>query len=124
MQRRWGFASLEEWAETKPKLTDILEVAECLARKYVEGDGLDLYRQQERAADVRDKVKENTSRTLNYLFLYEELSYTMNAGCIGRIETLFPIWIQIFRAVRKHKYANHMLRFMHALYFVYPERLR
>ncbi len=61
---------------------------------------------------------------LNYLLLYEELSYVMNARCISHVETLFPIWIQIFWAVRKHKYVNYMLQFMHVLYFVYPKELQ
>ncbi|EIW58994.1 uncharacterized protein TRAVEDRAFT_48125 [Trametes versicolor FP-101664 SS1] len=124
VKRRWGYETLDAWAETKPSLANIEEVAECIALQYIEGDGQDLYGKQEEAAGQRDKVRENTLRTLNYLLLYEELSYAMNAGCIGRVETLFPSWIQIFRAVGKHKYANHMLRFMHALYFVYPEELR
>ncbi|OJT09863.1 hypothetical protein TRAPUB_13661, partial [Trametes pubescens] len=124
VKRRWGYETLDAWAETKPSLANIEAVAESIAREYIEGDGQDLYGKQEEAVDQRDKVRENTLRTLNYLLLYEELSYAMNAGCIGRVETLFPVWIQIFRAVGKHKYANHMLRFMHALYFVYPEELR
>ncbi|OJT02517.1 hypothetical protein TRAPUB_6934 [Trametes pubescens] len=122
VKKRWGYATLEAWAETKPSVADVQEVAECIAREYIEGDGHDIYATS--STGQRDKVKENTLRTLNYLLLYEELSYAMNAGDIGRVETLFPIWIQIFRAVGKHKYANHMLRFMHALYFVYPDELR
>ncbi|KAI0669880.1 hypothetical protein C8Q78DRAFT_1070340 [Trametes maxima] len=130
VRKRWPtFATLEEWAASKPKLADIEEVAECLALEYTEGDGQDISQwvkgpPGEDFTAQRDQVKENTIRTLNYLFLYEELSYAMNAGDIGRVETLFAVWIQLFRAVGKHKYANLMLRFMHALYFVYPEGLR
>ncbi|PIL23294.1 hypothetical protein GSI_14604 [Ganoderma sinense ZZ0214-1] len=124
IKKRFGHATLEEWAATKPKLGDIQEVAEALALRYVEGEDVDLYAEGRRPESTRDRIQENTMRTLNYLFLYEELSYAMNAGDIGRIETLFPPWIQLFRATGKHKYSHQMLRFAHALYFVYPEGLR
>lgn len=125
VMRRFGHASLEEWAATKPKLADIQAVAVTLCRNYVEGEGTNLFLAQRlRATDTRDRIRENTMRTLNYLFLYEELSYAMNAGDIGRIETVLPAWIQMFRAAGKHKYSHQMLRFWHALYFVYPDGLR
>ncbi|KAI0829216.1 hypothetical protein BC628DRAFT_1408736 [Trametes gibbosa] len=113
VKRRGKVSSLKEWMESKPTLADVEEVAESLAREYVEGDGQNIYKQQQHATSERDKVKENTLHTINYLLLYEELSYTLNMGCISHIETLFPTWIQIFRVVGKHKYANHMLCFMH-----------
>ncbi|KAI0323621.1 hypothetical protein GY45DRAFT_1401669 [Cubamyces sp. BRFM 1775] len=115
-------ASLEQWAETKPSMYAISEIAEQIVLNYVEGDGLDLFDMQ--FEDVRDVARENTMRTLNYLLLYEELAYAMNAGDIGRVETLYAPWIQIFRATGKHKYGNLMLPFAHALYFVYPEELQ
>ncbi|KAI0666193.1 hypothetical protein C8Q78DRAFT_1083139 [Trametes maxima] len=132
VKKRWGFATLEEWAASNPKLSDIEEVAEQLALEYAEGDGQDISQWASEgpgnvtgnSSQRRDQVWENTMRTLNYLFLYEELSYAMNAGDIGRVETVFPVWIQLFRAVGKHKYANLMLRFMHVLYFIYPEGLQ
>ncbi|CDO74560.1 hypothetical protein BN946_scf184987.g1 [Trametes cinnabarina] len=124
VKKRWGYTTLEEWAATKPGLADIEEVANQLALEYVEGDGQDLGQYELQGSNRRDKVKENTLRTLNYLLLYEELSHAMNNGDIGRLETLFLPWIQIFRSVGKHKYANHTLRFLHALYFIYPDGLR
>ena len=122
IRKRFGHTTLEEWAAKMPTYQDVAAVAEVLARNYVEGRGED--RWEERRADGRDRIKENTERTLQYLLLYEELAHAMNAGDIGRIETLFPAWIQIFRATGKHKYAHQMLRFMHELYFVYPDGLR
>ncbi|KAH9888821.1 hypothetical protein C8Q73DRAFT_654642, partial [Cubamyces lactineus] len=114
--------SLEKWAESKPSMHEIGEIAERIVLNYIEGDGLDLFDMQ--FNEVRDVARENTMRTLNYLMLYEELAYAMNAGDIGRVETLLAPWIQLFRATGKHKYGNLMLRFAHALYFIYPETLR
>ncbi|KAI1784995.1 hypothetical protein LXA43DRAFT_900735 [Ganoderma leucocontextum] len=122
VKKRFGHNTLEEWAAKTPTIGDIEAVAEALARNYVEGEGVDRWDQSRTAG--RDRIQENTKRTLEYLLLYEELAYAMNAGDIGRVETLFPAWIQIFRATGKHKYAHQMLRFIHNLYFVYPDALR
>ena len=51
------------------------------------------------------------------------MSYAMNAGDIGRVETLFGVWIYLFRAMGKHKYATHMIKFLTNIHFVYPEGL-
>ncbi len=124
VRRRFGLESLEEWAAHKPSQEEVDELAESLVRNNIEGEGIDMWKMQQRAADERDQVPENTMRTLNYIFLYEELAYAMNAGDIGRIETLLVPWIPLFRATGKHKYGNLMLRFWHSLYFVYPDELR
>lgn len=122
---RRGYSSLENWAETNPSLEDIEGIAVALARRYTEGeDTSHLYQAKTRTENQRDKLCENTLRTHHYLMLYEELSYAMNEGDIGRLETMFAPWILIFRAVGKHKYANRMLLFVHQLYEVYPEGLR
>ncbi len=124
VQKRTRHDSLEKWSASKPSLEEIEAVADSLARDYVEGDGLDLYDLAEGLGGKADQQRLNVMRLLNHLLLYEELCYAMNAGDIGRVETLMPPWIQIFRAVGKHKYGNYTLRFMHSLYNVYPEKLR
>ncbi|CDO75293.1 hypothetical protein BN946_scf184654.g1 [Trametes cinnabarina] len=124
VHKRLGFATLDEWAASKPGLEEVEDVAQAVIQEYVEGEGADVWADQEKSAGQRDKVKENTSRVLNYLLLYEELSYAMNAGDIGRVETVLAPWVCIFRAVGKHKYATHMLRFVHALHLVHPPGLR
>ncbi|TBU25966.1 hypothetical protein BD311DRAFT_604917, partial [Dichomitus squalens] len=123
-RRNPSIKSLEAWAETKPSLAEIEDVAEALVRDYVEGEGLDLFALAAQAEDTRDQIRENTMRLQNYLLLYEELSYAMNAGDIGRLESLLALWIPLFRAAGKHKYGNYTLRFMHDLFQVYPEGLR
>ncbi|KAI0348868.1 hypothetical protein OH77DRAFT_1549155, partial [Trametes cingulata] len=125
-RRTRRFHSLEEWVRSTPSLEEIQVIADCLACDYTEGEGLDIYELStlSRGLSERDQLHENTLRIQNYLLLYEELSYAMNTGDIGRVEVLLAAWIPLFRAAGKHKYRNYTLRFMHALYFVYPERLR
>ncbi|KAJ3473067.1 hypothetical protein NLI96_g13148 [Meripilus lineatus] len=116
--------SLDEWAESKPSMDDIQNIAGSIVQNFIEGDGINIFELQNQPTDRRDQTLENAMRTHNYILLYEELTYALNAGDIGRVETLFIPWIQIFRSCGKHKYGNNMLRFMHSLYQVYPERLR
>ncbi|EJF63965.1 hypothetical protein DICSQDRAFT_145419 [Dichomitus squalens LYAD-421 SS1] len=123
-RRNPSIKSLEAWADTKPSLAEINDIAECLVRDYVEGEGLDLFALAMQSEQARDQVRENTMRLHNYLLLYEELSYAMNAGDIGRLESLLALWIPLFRAAGKHKYGNYTLRFMHDLFKIYPEGLR
>lgn len=59
-----------------------------------------------------------------YFLLYEELSYTMNCGDIGRVETCIVDWIPILKAIGKHKYALHMQNFLLNIHFVYPAGLK
>jgi hypothetical protein len=56
--------------------------------------------------------------------LYEEISYAMNAGDIGRVETCLVLWIMMFKATGKHKYAMDLVQFLCAVHFEYPEGLR
>jgi hypothetical protein len=72
----------------------------------------------------RDEQHENILLLHQYLLLYEETSFAMNRGDIGRLETVFPPWIAIFRAVGKHKYSAHMTKYLTDVHFVYPPRLR
>jgi len=61
---------------------------------------------------------------LQYLLLYKEMSYAMNSGDIGRVETLFSAWIYLFRATGKHKHATQIIKFLTDVHFVYPEGLQ
>ncbi|KAI1787585.1 hypothetical protein LXA43DRAFT_856650, partial [Ganoderma leucocontextum] len=118
------YDTLESWAESKPSFAEVEELAVKLVLKYTEGDGVDLHAMKARSSTTRDQVQGNTIRMHHYILLYEELSYAMNAGDIGRLETLLVPWVLLFRATGKHKYGNYTLRFWHALYFIYPDALR
>lgn len=118
--------SLETWAaEQKPGLAELWAVAQTLARDYVPGQhkGPRLFELRRQGAR-QDEQRENIFLLHELLLLYEQLSWAMNAGDIGRIEWVLPSWIAIFKATGKHKYANHMTTFFTDLHKVYPEKLR
>jgi len=72
----------------------------------------------------QDMQFENSLLLNRYFLLYEELSYAMNRGDIGRVETCIVRWIPVLKALGKHKYATYMTTFLSNVHFVYPEGLR
>lgn len=71
----------------------------------------------------RDQVFENARIINSYFALYEEFSYAMNVGDIGRVETCLLTWIPLFKAAGKHIYAAHLEQFLLDMYLKYPPRL-
>ncbi|KAG2351077.1 hypothetical protein BDR07DRAFT_1456106 [Suillus spraguei] len=73
-----------------------------------------------RSKDVtqHDGEYENALLLNKYMLLYEELSYAMNIGDIGRVEMCIIAWILIFKATGKHKYATHMSDFLSNVHFL------
>ncbi|KZT68528.1 hypothetical protein DAEQUDRAFT_711871 [Daedalea quercina L-15889] len=116
------FPNLESWAAAKPSWDEVEGIARKLVRTYLPGMAYSTLRF--RPPEIRDEVQENVLLQDQYFMYYEELSYAMDTGDIGRVETCFMPWVFIFKGCGKHKYATQMIRFLHDLYFVYPERLR
>ncbi|KAH9855610.1 hypothetical protein C2E23DRAFT_950349 [Lenzites betulinus] len=112
--------SLERWAATEPSWDDIVSLATQLVRTFVDDTSISRLRSQAR----RDQQWENTLLREKYFLLYEELSYAMNAGDIGRVEACFMPWVFIFRGCGKHKYATQMIWFLHNVHRVYPPGLK
>ena len=117
------WSTLEVFAESKPSWETVVSMSTTIAQKYIALPE-DLCAIREEPCDNRDEVFENQTLWNRDGFLYLDLSYTMNTGDIGRVEALILPWIYIFKATRKHKYAQHMMRFLKELYDVYPEDLR
>jgi hypothetical protein len=115
--------SLEDFAKSKPSLALLTDMANHLAENYVSGGEIDIYGLRSESIARRDKQHENVLIMHQYFLLYEELSFSMNRGDIGRLETTFSPWITIFKAVGKHKYATHMTKYLTDVHFVYPPRL-
>lgn len=122
---KWGahFDSLEQFAESKPSWAELDEMAEKIVRRYTIDENT-LEELRFAPDSTRDEQYENTLLKDYYCLLYEELTYAMNAGDIGRVETCFLPWILIFRGCGKHKYAAQMLRFLYDVHCVYPEKLK
>ena len=118
----WNFDTLESFAKSEPSLNDLREMADEMVQLYVTNHKLQ--RKYRRCGKERDLQHENALLLNKYFLLYEELSYAMNCGDIGRVETCIIGWIPILKAIGKHKYATHMTNFLLNVHFVYPEGLK
>ncbi|KZP14845.1 hypothetical protein FIBSPDRAFT_751267 [Athelia psychrophila] len=120
-----AWVTLDDFAATKPTQESIHELANNLACHYVAGYEANIFEMcSEHKLDERDGQHENVLLMNQYFLLYKEITFAMNHGDIGRLETLWPVWIYIFKATGKHKYASHMTSFMTDIHFVYPEGLK
>ncbi|KAA1479733.1 hypothetical protein DENSPDRAFT_789531 [Dentipellis sp. KUC8613] len=123
-RRNREVTSLEELAGTEPTLDTLREMALDLCDNYVAGNEANIFEARLNPDAERDQQHENILLLHQIFLLYEELTYAMNAGDIGRVETVFQPWICIFKATGKHKYAAQMTRFLTDVHFRYPEGLR
>jgi hypothetical protein len=96
-------------------------MSEHLAVEFVAGADISELRQCTK--DQRDEVHENSLIKQQYFLLYEEMSHALNAGDIGRVETLFLPWMFIFQGCGKHKYVAEMKRYLENIHFKYPKTL-
>lgn len=117
-----GFASLSSFADSAPTWEQLGDLATMLLREQVADQDFNELRAQPAAA--RDEERENMLLRQQYFLLYEEMSYALNEGDIGRVKDAFMPWVMIFKGCGKHKYAAHMLKHLHNIHFVYPEGLR
>ena len=123
-KRRPGCKTLEDYATCQPSHEEITEMSQILANNYVLGEDIDINDLRSQPTHIRDQQHENTLLLHQYILLYEEMSFAMNAGDIGCIETLFPPWIALLKGCGKHKYARQMVKFLQDIHFVYPKPLR
>ncbi|KAJ3764510.1 hypothetical protein FB446DRAFT_796103 [Lentinula raphanica] len=79
---------------------------------------------RDQGAEERDHVFENMLIRQQIFLLYEEISYAMDAGDIGRVEMCFMPWIWIFQATGKHRYATFMRKYLRDVHTRYPEGLK
>ncbi|KIJ07102.1 hypothetical protein PAXINDRAFT_46892, partial [Paxillus involutus ATCC 200175] len=122
IKNKTGFVSLDAFAASQPSLQDLQEMADEIVHTYVATHRLQQMRNK--PEKERDLQHENTLLLNKYFLLYEELSYAMNHGDIGHVETCIVSWIPILKAIGKHKYASHMTNFLLNVHFVYPSGLK
>ncbi|KAG2063007.1 hypothetical protein BDR04DRAFT_1039367, partial [Suillus decipiens] len=116
-----GHASLEAFAASEPTLDELKAIANKIALKYVVT--YKLFQMHCKAQEQRDMQHKNALLVNKYFLLYEELSYSMNHGDIGHVETSIIAWIPILKATGKHKYVMHMTSFLINMHFVFPAGL-
>ncbi|KAF9234053.1 hypothetical protein BU15DRAFT_66045 [Melanogaster broomeanus] len=113
---------LETFVKSEPSLEDLREMVHEIVHTYVATHRLQRMRAKQET--MRDVQFENALLLNKYFLLYEELSYVMNCGDIGRVEACIVSWIPILKAVGKHKYATHMTNFLLNVHFLYPPGLK
>ncbi|KAF9027204.1 hypothetical protein BDZ89DRAFT_1101935 [Hymenopellis radicata] len=117
-----GADSLDAFAESEPSWEKLTEMANALAKGYVSGPSF--ARERARPAAERDEVKENHDLRASLFLLYEEFTYALNWGDIGRLETTFMPWVYIFRSCGKHKYSTYLRKYLRDVHFRYPAGLK
>jgi hypothetical protein len=121
-----SIGSLEEFSQKNPTWEQLEDLATILAKEFVaSGDnGRDSERGSQESTFRRDAQFENALRREQIFLLYEEITYAMNYGDIGRLETCFMPWAFIFQGCGKHKYAAELVRYLTSVHFIYPEGLK
>ncbi|KAF4562617.1 hypothetical protein EYR36_004011 [Pleurotus pulmonarius] len=109
--------TLEDFAKKEPTWEDIEVMSIELAKQHVAGPSFHEIREE--SLLERDRVNENMILLQEYFLLYEELTYSMNEGDIGRLESVFMPWVYIFRGCGKHKYATQLLKYLRDIHFKY-----
>ena len=123
-KRNVAWTSLELFAQSKQTDSTLRSIADSLATNYVAGSpNVAVWELRDRPLAERDAQRENTLLMYQYFLLYEATSHTMNYGDIGRVESLFPPWIAIFKATGKNKYAKSMCKYLNDVHWVYPKPL-
>lgn len=109
--------TLEEFAAKKPTWEEIEAMSIELAKKYVANPSF--HKTRKNCKQERDGVNENMLLLQDYFLRYEELSYAMNEGDIGHLESTFMSWVYIFRGCGKHKYAAQLVKYLRDVHFKY-----
>jgi hypothetical protein len=122
---RDGVTTLEEWAKkTTPTMEDLVALSQELARDFVSSPSEMSRLRFSNDEASRDLHFENLLLQQQLFPLYEETSYALNMGDIGRVETCFLPWAFIFQGCGMHKYASEMYRYLKNVFFIYPPGLK
>ncbi|KAF9498372.1 hypothetical protein BDN71DRAFT_1466204 [Pleurotus eryngii] len=115
--------SLDDFASKEPTWEQTVALATTLCRERVAPIDIETSMRKKESAE-RDGQYENILILHQYFLLYEELSYAMNAGDIGRVEACFLPWMMIFSGCGKHKYAAELQHYLEDVHFNFPVDLR
>jgi len=116
------YHTLDDFAKSEPDWKSILELSEQIVLDGEKEGPMNRLRMKKPLE--RDQQHENEHLLQQIFLLYEEMSYSMNNCDIGRVETLFLPWMDIFLGCGKHKYAAEMQRYLENVHFYYPKGLR
>ncbi|KAJ7754037.1 hypothetical protein B0H16DRAFT_1232886, partial [Mycena metata] len=89
LRRNPLWTSLQVFADSKPSFALVTEISDYLASHYVAGgEDFNIFELHQRPGHERDKQHENTPQMHQDFLLYQELSFAMNYGDIGRVKTI------------------------------------
>ena len=116
-------SSLQAFADSQPDWSRVQAFAREAVRHFIPAPG-ELKSMGNEEPKDRDERLENGMGFHNYSTLYEEISYAMDNGDIGRVEMCLIAWAPLFEAAGKKKYAHHTIKLVHDLNHVFPPRMR
>ena len=116
-------SSLQAFADTQPEWSVVQELARKAVQHFIPYPD-ELKSMDEKVPEERDEQLENSMGFNIYSTLYEEMSYAMDHGDVGRVEMCLIAWAPLFEAAGKTKYAHHTIKLVHDLNHVFPPRLR
>ncbi|KAF6764718.1 hypothetical protein DFP72DRAFT_799188 [Ephemerocybe angulata] len=116
-------STLEDYAKTGPTWEAVVSMSERVTLAHVATGNIE-EEMRSKPDGERDKQLENMLIRQQLFLLYEEITYAMNYGDIGRVETCLVPWILIFIGCGKHKYAAEMTKYLENVHFIYPKGLR
>ena len=116
-------SSLQAFADSQPEWSDVQALAQAAVRQFMPyPDQLPPILNEK--PEERDEQLENSIGFNIYSALYEEMSYAMDHGDIGRVETCLIAWAPLFEVAGKKKYSHHTIKLVHDLNNVFPPRMR
>ena len=90
-----GYSDLQGFADSKPKWPDILAFVQKVVERFVP-NWQELQDMEKNEPEERDGQLDNNLVPNIYSTLYEEMSYAMDRGDIGRVEMCLIAWWAYF----------------------------
>lgn len=115
--------SLQAFADSQPEWNQVQALARKAVQHFIPSPD-QLKSVDNEVPEERDEELENNMGFNIYSALYEEMSYAMDHGDIGRVEMCLIAWAPLFEAAGKKKYAHHTIKLVHDLNHVFQPRMR
>ena len=116
-------SSLQAFADSQPEWSHVQALVQKAIGRFLPNPNK-LKSMDDEEPEERDQQLENSMGFHIYSALYEEISYAMDHGDIGRVEMCLIAWAPLFEAAGKKKYAQHTIKLVHDLNHVFPPRMR
>lgn len=110
VREAYGFGTIADWLKSKPSWEQVVALSHSIVEKYVAA--LNHKPGGTRRAPMTDNVLDGMKLWNRDSLLYVMTSYAANTGDVGSVQVLLLHWVQIWKAVGKHKYARHISKFL------------